>query len=144
MGVFWIMVLRLVDPDVADKFIPLALVGSLFPDLEHFVFHFVTHRNSQYSREIKQFLRKRQVVNLAIFLEKNHKTESFLPLHHLFVVLMAIVATVIAFFNGKEGTVVFLGAVAIHYLFDMVDDVIFLRRLNPNWTRGLSRLRHII
>src|SRR5689334_5476636 len=125
MGLFWLMFLSHLDPEVTKKFIPLALIGSLFPDLEHLIFHFITNRNNPYSKDVKQFLRKRQLLALTKYLEENHKTESYLPLHNIFVVAIVIVATMVAFWNGEEATVVFLGAIALHYVFDMADDIIF-------------------
>ena len=140
MGIFWIKFLSSVNPNVTAQFIPLALFGSLFPDLEHFYFHFVSNRKNPYSMEVKKLLRGRQFTNLMLFLENNHKKESYLPLHHVFVPIVALVVTLCAFMAGMEGVVVFLGSVALHYAFDIVDDIIFLHKLNPNWTRGLNRL----
>jgi hypothetical protein len=118
-------------------------VGSLLPDVEHIYYHLILNRKKPYSREIKVLLKNREIGNLIKFLEENHKKSSFLPFHHVFVAGMALLATLNAFIYGREGTVVFLGAITLHYLLDIGDDVMMLGKLNPNWTRGWWRIKRI-
>lgn len=143
MGVFWTIFLSRIDSSVTTRLIPLALVGSLLPDVEHIYYHMILNRKKPYAREIKLLLKNREVRNLVKFLESNHKTVSYLPFHHVFVALIALLATLNAFIYGREGTMVFLGAISLHYFFDIGDDVITLGKLNPNWTRGWRRLRRV-
>lgn len=141
LGMLWLVVLSsMTSFTVSSYHILLAIAGTLAPDLEHIIYLFIRKRNSLYTKTVITYLRKKQIVQLIRFFEKNHKHETYLPFHHIFTPVIFLFISIIAYQFDNFGALVFMGAGVIHYLFDILDDLIFLRRLNPNWTRGIHHV----
>lgn len=141
LGLLWLVVLSTVASfTISGIHIVLAVAGTLAPDLEHLLYLFIRKRNSVYTKTALSYLRKKQIVQLIRYFEKNHKHETYLPFHHIFTPIIFLFVSVVAYQFDNIGALVFMGAGVTHYLFDIVDDLIFLRRLNPNWTRGIHHV----
>lgn len=140
LGICWLYVLSLFMPQVMHHYVGLAILGALIPDSEHFFYIFFLKRNSPYSKTIKHLLKNKEVKETIKFINQNHKKNSFLPFHHMLVPVIVAIVAIVAFYGQKEGTLVFWGAIATHYIYDMFDDMLYLGHLNPNWTRGIPRM----
>ena len=55
--------------------------------------------------------------------------------HNYYVIVgLLISALLLAYFDMKNGVVLF-GAMVVHYVFDILDDILMLGHVNPNWRR---------
>lgn len=134
IGVGWFFLLEYFYPGLPTQYFYLALFASLLPDLEHIYFLLVKKPTSRYTKEIMHLIQQGKMVELFRFVEKKHKYETFLPFHHIITPLVALIGCGIAIHIDRFGTAVFWGAFTLHYVFDIVEDVVLLGKLNPNWT----------
>lgn len=135
LGVAWAWVLREIWGELQPRWIILAIFGSLLPDLEHFVYVFTYGRKDIYSQMVVSFLRQKKWRMLTVHIEHGHKTVTNLMYHNVYVVAgLGVIVSVCWMFEWRSWVVV-VGAMVIHYLFDIVDDVMMFGRPNPNWKR---------
>lgn len=137
LGFIWFYLLNRFWTDLSSYHLFLAIVGSELPDLEHGYYWFVKGKSDEYSIQVKEHLRNREWRNLVTFLKENHKYLTTLHLHSLGWVLVLVLLCVVSFFRDREASLVLFGSMLTHYCFDMLDDIIFLGKLNPNWMRGV-------
>ena len=124
-----------------------SIFGSLLPDVDHLIFFFFYGRNDAYSLKAKSLLKHGGLSQLIPFLAREHKHNTNLWSHNVFVISFLFVsAYASSLYDWKLGLVLF-GAMILHYLFDITEDLILLRALNPNWKRwgrrGLKLRSHI-
>lgn len=142
LGISWFYFLRRSQPEMTSYHMVLSLLGSCLPDFEHLIYFYIHGRKDQYSKDVKKLLYNRQWRALTLFIKNNHKQLTSLRLHSLPWVIILVLLTITFFIRDQISMVTFLGAMITHYIFDIVDDIIFLRKLNSNWTRGLVRRRN--
>lgn len=135
LGVAWAWFLREQWREFNPRWIWFSIFGSLLPDADHF-FYFLTYgRRESYTQEIKYLLKTRQWRNLTVFMENGHKYNTNLSYHnYYFMAILLGVALLSSFYEWRVGVILF-GAMLIHYLFDVGDDIIQLGAINPNWKR---------
>lgn len=119
-----------------------SVFGSLLPDVDHFIYIFFYGRRDVYSLQVKQFLREGNLATLFSFLSRGHKENTNLWSHNVYIISFLLTAV---FFSSRldwqVGTILF-GAMVLHFVFDIVDDLLILHSLNPNWKRwGRGRRR---
>lgn len=113
----------------------LALLGSELPDIEHILYFYIFGKQDTYSKIVRDFFKKRQLGDLAKYVKNNHKHGLELRFHSAYWAVIIIAMAYAALWTDSRSLFVLLGAVAVHYVFDMVDDLLFLGRLNANWKR---------
>ncbi len=135
VGLVWAWVLR----EIWQEFVPhrflLAIIGSLIIDLDHFLQALVYGRKDWYGRGIRQFLKKGQVRNLWIFIRENHKHNTGLVTHNIYFLGFFLVLAIACFITDRNSGVVFFGAMVLHLIVDILDDIWVLGRINENWKR---------
>jgi hypothetical protein len=110
------------------------ILGSLLPDIDHIFMYFVYGKKSLYAQIAKSYLVKKQLRHWARFVKINHKLNTGLYSHNFVSVALSLF---FFYYFGilKSHTLitVFFMAWTSHYLFDMWEDILFLKTLNPNW-----------
>jgi hypothetical protein len=135
LGVAWAWVIREWWGEFNIKWILVSVFGSLVPDIEHLYYFIANRRHDGYALQVIRALREREWRLLTVFIEKGHKHNTNLAFHNIYVILfLFFVATVCVMFDWNSW-VVLIGAMIIHYLFDIVDDIISLGYVNANWKR---------
>jgi ABC-type transport system involved in cytochrome bd biosynthesis fused ATPase/permease subunit len=135
LGLVWAWFLREIWQQLNAEWIVIAVLGSLLPDLDHFFYFFIYGRKDMYSKQVKSFFKSREWRILWNFIETGHKYQTDLLTHNFyFMAFLFLVAAASFFYNWKVGVVLF-GAMLIHYLFDVFDDIIALGYINTNWKR---------
>jgi hypothetical protein len=135
LGVAWAWIMREVLDEFNLKLLILAIVGSVLPDIDHF-FYFLTYgKMDQYSKDIRTFLKERQWRALTVFIETGHKYNTSLSYHNIYFVVILFAVATISFFLDQEAWVALIGAMVIHYIFDIADDYGRLGYMNANWKR---------
>ncbi len=140
LGLVWAWFLRELWGEFNLRWIILSIVGSLAPDVDHLFYFFLYGRHDWYSQELKNLLKSRQWRNLTTYLEQGHKTNVSLATHNVFFVSFLVGCAILSSFIEWRVGVIFLGAMVIHYIFDIFDDIFILGKLNPNWKR-LKRIK---
>ena len=135
LGLLWAWYLRERWGSFNPIWIFTAAVGSVLPDIDH-IFYFLGYgRHDSYTEKIFGFIRKHEWRNLFHFIAVGHKNNTSLSYHNIYVMtLLAMTAGVASFIDWQVGVVLF-GAMVSHYLFDIVDDMVQLGGINPNWKR---------
>ena len=113
----------------------IAVLGSLLPDVDHLNYFFRYGKNDTYTQQVFSHIKNRQWRMLFYVLATGHKFNTSLSYHNIYTVGVFLVLSVIASVIDWGSGVVLFGAMILHYLFDMVDDVIQLGSMNPNWKR---------
>lgn len=117
------------------RWIALAVLGSLLPDLDHFVYFLTYGKKEWYSKQIRSFLRNHQWRTLWKFVATGHKYNTDLMTHNYYFMAFLLLVSILSFFvNWKIGVILF-GTMLLHYLFDILDDIVTLGYVNTNWKR---------
>jgi hypothetical protein len=135
LGLMWAWFLREIWQQFSVRWITVSIVGSLIPDLDHFFYFYIYGRKDMYSQQVKLFFKSREWRILWHFLETGHKYQTELATHNFYFMTVLLLLSLLSFsYDWKVGVILF-GAMLIHYLFDMFDDVVTLGYLNVNWKR---------
>lgn len=112
----------------------MGFLGSLSPDVDHLMFWFLYGKKSQYSQIVKNFLKKRQYRNFFNFIKLNHKALTGLYFHNFLSLLISVILCFyLGFIREHPLLMVFFMSWAVHYMFDLFEDLLFFKRINPNW-----------
>ncbi|MFC1647220.1 hypothetical protein ACFL1A_02965 [Patescibacteria group bacterium] len=135
LGLVWAWFLRELWGELNVKWIVLSIFGSILPDLEH-LFYFVSYgKADDYGKHVIESLKKRRWRYLVKFIESGHKSNTSLMFHNIYVIIGLLLITSLALFFDQNSWVVIFGAMVIHYIFDIFDDIVCLGYINPNWKR---------
>lgn len=135
IGVVWAWILREVWHSFQPRWIALSIIASELPDADHFVYFFTYGKKDPYSKLVKSLFANRQWRLLWYTIDKGHKYNTNLATHNYFTIMFLTGLSVLAYFFEWQSAVVFLGAMVLHYIFDIVDDLLILGSINPNWKR---------
>lgn len=138
MGLAYAWFLRELWGDFSSYYVFLAVFGSLAIDLDHLFFFFTYGRNEPYAREVQKILKQGQFTYLIRYWRDNHKNNTGLASHNVYVLGFFLIFTLVSFGFDWKARVIFFGAVVLHLLFDILDDVWALGYINENW-RHLRR-----
>lgn len=135
IGLVYAWVLREIWGVFSFRFVALSVWGSLVMDLDHVAYFYLYGRDKTYSERVLSFIRKNQFTNGFRFMKDNHKSHTGLWSHNIYITLALLGLGAFSFLKDMEtGTVIF-GSMALHLLFDILDDFLVLGSLNPNWKR---------
>lgn len=136
VGLVWAWALREYWNEFNTRWITTAIIGSVIPDLDHLVYFLTYGRRDWYTKQIRAFLRDHEWRTLTKFVANGHKYNTSLATHnYYFMVFLAVLSVGSFFYDWKVG-VVFFGAMVLHYLFDVWDDIAMLGKVNSNWRRA--------
>jgi hypothetical protein len=135
VGLIWSWFLRETWHEFNTRWIITAVIASLLPDADHFWYFFTYGKTADYTKQIKHLLKTKQWRNLTVFIESGHKENTNLTSHNIYITLLLFLLSVISFFVNWRAGIILFGAMVLHYLFDIGDDIVTLGRINPNWKR---------
>jgi hypothetical protein len=135
IGLVWAWILREHWGEFNYRFVLLSVFGSLLPDLDHFWYFLTYGRKAPYTQTIRELIRDRKWRAITVYIEAGHKNNTSLTLHnYYFMGILLLAAVLFTIFSWKAG-VVLTGAMILHYLFDIADDLVQIGSVNPNWKR---------
>jgi hypothetical protein len=134
--VYVIFLNKVMDP---ISLMVVCVIGSVIADLDHIIYYFTYGRNSDYSKIAKGFLCSFQFKAWAKFCKENHKSITSLYSHNILVPITFLILTPIFFSNGYILCAAFCLSFSFHFIFDLLDDLLFFGRLNPNWVLKFNR-----
>lgn len=135
LGLVWAWFIREWFNELSVKWVFLALFGSMLPDVDHVIYFLTYGKNDWYTVEIKKLLKSKQWRMLSVFMANGHKHNTNLASHNIYFMGLLFGLACLSFFFELRTAVVLLGAMIIHYGFDILDDILLLGTLNPNWKR---------
>ncbi len=142
LGLVWAWFLREQWAEFNPKWIWTAVIGSLIPDIDHFFYFFGYGKQDDYTQQIAKMLRGREWRAVTVFIEAGHKQNTSLSSHNLWIMGLFLLSSLFASLIEWQAGVILFGAILIHYLFDMADDIVTLGHINSNWKRwGKPKLR---
>ncbi len=135
LGLLWAWFLRERWNEFSPRWIGWSVFASLLPDADHLFYFFSYGKRDTYTTQVKILLRTRQWRNLMTFMENGHKQQTGLASHnYYFMAILLGSALLSSFYEWRLGIVLF-GAMIVHYVFDIADDLVMLGHINPNWRR---------
>ncbi len=138
LGLVYAWFLRELWNQFSWHYLWLSIFGSLVIDADHLAYAFTYGRHDIYSVEVRRILKQGQIGTLFKFWRDNHKHNTGLATHNMYILGFCLILGLISlFFDWKVRTVLF-GAIVLHLLFDIIDDLWVLGRVNDNW----KHLRH--
>jgi len=117
----------------------LGIVGNLLPDIDHVIYYLTYGKDSEYSQIIKLFIKEKDFKEVKKFLRDNHKYLTGLYSHTLLSPILSIILTYLFLINNKIYLATLFLSITIHFLYDIFEDLLFFKRLNPNWLMHLNR-----
>lgn len=123
------------------QFIFAASAFSFIPDLDHFLQNFIYRRNTDYALGFREAWHQRKLKGVIDFVMENHKDNTSTYSHNI-LVPTALIGTYkwIDTINNPLWGVVLLSS-SFHYIYDMIEDLVFFKKLNPNWLFRYHRPR---
>jgi hypothetical protein len=135
LGLIWAWFLRERWGEFNLRWIFISIFGSLLPDADHFLYFFTYGKKDDYTVQIRSLLKNREWRALSVFVEKGHKHNVNLSSHNYYFMGILFMTGILSSFLSWEFGVIIFGAMLIHYIFDITDDLLQLGRVNPNWKR---------
>jgi hypothetical protein len=135
VGLIWAWILREIWHEFVPHLFLLAIIGSLVIDVDHLLYSFVYGRKDKFARQIRSYLRRGQIRNLWVFYRVQHKNNTGLLTHNIFFLGFFLIVSLLCFIFDLNSAFVLFGAIVLHLLTDMVDDIWVLGYLNENWKR---------
>lgn len=135
IGLVYAWILRELWAELNFYYIALAVFGSLVMDVDHLVYALLYGRKDSYAKQVKNFLRHGKIRTLFSFWSKNHKKNTSLWSHNIYVAGALLGVSLFSFLKDMETGVVLFGSMFLHLLFDIFDDLLILGEMNSNWKR---------
>lgn len=112
----------------------LGAVGAVLPDADHLFYIFTYGRKTDYAKNLRHFLKNKQLRGFQRFVMENHKFNTGIYSHNLVTLLIAaIFFSYFAFLQENYGAAIFTLGMITHYSYDIFEDWLLLGRINPNW-----------
>lgn len=117
----------------------LIVIFSFLPDIDHLLFIFIYGRRSDYACKIKTFLKKKEFRKAINFCATNHKNNTKIYSHNFISLALTLFLFYYFFIIGH----IYLSAIflswSMHYNFDLLEDLLFFSKVNPNWWLKFGR-----
>ncbi|MBI4066613.1 hypothetical protein HY411_02755, partial [Candidatus Gottesmanbacteria bacterium] len=99
------------------------------------LYFFIYGKRDAYSLQVRAFLKSGEWRNLAVFMENGHKNQTRLASHNYYIMAIFLGSALLSSFVEWQLGVILFGAMFVHYVFDILDDLFILGHLNENWKR---------
>lgn len=141
-GVITGIIVYFLFPDSELDFIMLvSVLGAILPDIDHIFSIFIYNRKTDYSKTVRRFLNDKQFRKWAHFTKVNHKNNTGIYSHNIFAMLFVFIIALLFMFRYESASwSAFFLAWFSHYLWDILEDLIFFSKLNSNWTLKFNEL----
>lgn len=117
----------------------LGFLGNTLPDLDHVIYYLTYGKDSEYSQIIKLFIKERDFREVKKFLRENHKYLTGLYSHTILSPIISSFLTYLFLTKNKVYFATFFLSITVHFLYDITEDLLFFKRLNPNWFMHFNR-----
>jgi len=117
-----------------NKMLALGFLANILPDIDHLFYFLWYGAKSDYTRTVKKYIADREIKALVAYLKRNHKYNTGIYSHNLMTLLFVLLLFWLAGLtrDSPSLSVVFLSW-SLHYMYDIVEDFLFFKEINPNW-----------
>jgi hypothetical protein len=126
-----------ISPGFSSLFI--AVIASFLPDIDHLFFYYFYGRNTHYAQTVRSYIQKFQIRKYLDYVQSHHKSNYFILSHNLLTPLGFVLLFIYFIYQNSPDAAVFSLSFAMHFIFDMAEDLLALGRLNPNWYLKFQR-----
>ena len=133
----WVMARYSTDLNLSIALL-ISLPASWLPDLDHLLVLFCYGKDSAYGKAFHKVWSRGNALEVVKFCARNHKKNYGLYSHNLLVALATLFLGIVAIPSSPR-LATFLLSVGGHLWFDVLDDLVILGRLNPNWFLKFSK-----
>lgn len=143
IGVLCAVIVKYFYPD-SDfvRLIVIGIVGNLIPDIDHLLFLFVYGRKSEYAKIVKRHIKNKEFKDFLLFIRNNHKNNTSIYSHNILALILSIfLAWYLGESRDRAGFYTFFMSWSSHYVFDMFEDLLFFKKLNPNWYMRFNKVK---
>lgn len=144
IGLLFAWFLRELWNEFSLKYGLFTIIGSLIIDLDHGFYLFFYGKHDQYALEAKKFLRQGQIGTLFKYFQDNHKNNTSLATHNIYFIGFFALISIGAFWLDMRSSLAFFGAVVLHLLYDVLDDLWVKGYINENWKHLRRRKRPMV
>ncbi len=109
-----------------------SLTGALLPDIDHLFFIFGYGRKTDYAIRFKKLAFQLKFRKLIEFASNNHK-DNFAIYSHNLATLAGLILLVFILQAFHPNLSLLAAALASHFIYDVLEDLLFKGKLNPNW-----------
>ena len=143
-GLFTLIFIRTVDRNGFSShalvLTAIAVVASFLPDVDHLFFMYIYGRKSDYAKALRSFLNHLHVKSFLRHIKDNHKYQTGIYSHNLGSVVLSAFFT---YFELVRKDNIFLAtfflAWTLHYIYDLIEDLLFFKKPNRNWYFKFNR-----
>jgi len=135
LGLVWAWFLREWFGQFNFIWVTTAVVGSVIPDIDHFIYFITYGKHDSYTRMIWRFIKTHQWRVLVKYIESGHKYNTNLSFHNYYTVAGLVILEGLSFIYSWQIGVTLFGAMITHYLYDIAEDFVVLGYINSNWCR---------
>ncbi len=140
VGVFVGVTVYHLIPDLSfTKVLFSASLGAILPDLDHFVFFYLYGRQTDYARLARKYISNGQLKKFIKFAKTNHKKNFSVYSHNIFTIIALLLISLSLKSTEHFYITVFLLSCAFHYTLDIVEDIFYFGKINPNWVLKFDR-----
>ena len=111
----------------------VALLGAYIPDVDHLLFIFWYGRQTKFSIEVRECLFSGGLPCFIGHIKKNHKGNTRILSHNVLSVALAVFLFSWFIYTSQRLWAVFFLSWSLHYVFDILEDLLFFGKLNGNW-----------
>jgi hypothetical protein len=117
----------------------VTILATYFPDIDHIFFSLFYGRNTPYGRHTRSLILSGKFSEYLEYGRQHHKTNVSIISHNL---LTPLICLILSIFIPKGFLSLFFFVAIFHYLFDVIEDLLALGRLNPNWLLKFGPKHH--
>lgn len=114
-------------------------LGNTLPDVDHLIYYLTYGKDSEYSQIIKLFIKEKDFKEVKKFLRENHKYLTGLYSHTIISPIVSSALTYLFLNKNRIYMATFFLSITVHFLYDILEDLLFFKKLNPNWFMHFNR-----
>ncbi|OGC68973.1 hypothetical protein A2415_04205 [candidate division WWE3 bacterium RIFOXYC1_FULL_39_7] len=143
LGILCAYIIKSVYPEASSaKLLFLGVLANLLPDADHILYFTWYGAKSDYTKIVRQYFRTKQIRTLVNFIKQNHKNNTGIYSHNLLTVAIVLGSFwVLGITRDSPSLSVFFMSWSIHYIYDIFEDLLFFKSLNPNWFFRFNSVR---
>ena len=111
----------------------ISTIGSFFPDIDHLIYLFFYGKNTDYSIQARGILLSKGFVKYIEYCKENHKNNTGILSHNILTPVISLVLAMYLGFVGNSLLTALFFSITFHFVYDMLEDLLFFGRLNNNW-----------
>ena len=112
----------------------VSTVASFFPDADHLLYIFWYGKEQEYGMKARKLILSGDIKGYCTFAKYHHKENLGLYSHNMVtIVFFLLLSLYFSLLDQNPLGSVFFIAAAFHLIYDLLEDLVFFGKINPNW-----------